>query len=326
VSGLKQLAWVVPFTVLIWAFAEREQQINGDIRFPLVATSSNPKVAVHLIEPRDGYVTVNLRAPRRRLEELSRDLALRSTPVRFEIPTDKAGSHQFPVRLVIDRDSRFDAVTINGNKEIIVEVEPIEERKIPVAVREEDRARFDQVVFVPDKVTVRMPRRLWPDPKQQIVAYADLSSISDQAPGPKSNIPGLRVSVPTSDPDSVTIEPSTVSAASLVVLQRDREYEIPNLIVLESVPTRLRNDFDVKLNRYNILKVVISGPAAIVDEIERTEGKEIKAHVSIDYSFTEPSTIGQAQDANVWFTLPEGVKIKSKVEPVKVTVTNRSPQ
>src|SRR4051794_13162755 len=46
VAGLKQLMWVAPLTILIWIYAEREQQVDGDVRVTVEVHAGDPKLAV----------------------------------------------------------------------------------------------------------------------------------------------------------------------------------------------------------------------------------------------------------------------------------------
>src|SRR5688500_925653 len=41
-SSLRALAWVAPLTLLIWIYAEREQQLPGTARFQIVVKSADP--------------------------------------------------------------------------------------------------------------------------------------------------------------------------------------------------------------------------------------------------------------------------------------------
>src|SRR3954464_11454986 len=42
VSSLRSLLWVAPLTLLIWIYAEREQQASGTARFQIVVKSADP--------------------------------------------------------------------------------------------------------------------------------------------------------------------------------------------------------------------------------------------------------------------------------------------
>src|SRR5690606_16712093 len=75
VEMLKQLAWVVPLTVLIWVYAEREQietRRNETIPFRLV--SVDPNRSVVLAPRQDSNVVVELQGPRARVQSVLQGL------------------------------------------------------------------------------------------------------------------------------------------------------------------------------------------------------------------------------------------------------------
>lgn len=328
-SGLKQLAWVAPLTVLIWVYAEREQQIpSRDIRFNVELRSNNPQVAVRLVEPSDGTVSVDLRGPRNQIDSVRSDLGSRNSTVRFEVPADlKEGSHQIPVTAVVNRDARFDGMTILNNPppRITVLVDPIEEKSVDVEVREEDKAVFDSAVFTPAKVKVRMPRTTLLAAREKssgkLVVYADLAALPDKAPGRKTDVSGVRVYVPNADAGEVTIEPSTVTA-SFELREQAQTYTISEVPILEMPANQLRELVTVKLDRLNLFNVRVVGPPEAIAEVRRTNGANIKALVGIDSGDRDQGP----QRKEITFWTPEGVKIHpdDAKQTVEVTVATRS--
>src|SRR5580765_6069993 len=71
VSNLKTLAWVVPLTLLIWIWAEREQvQPAKDVAVPFELTSGDPNRVVSLKGAQDSNLVLELAGPQARLQEL----------------------------------------------------------------------------------------------------------------------------------------------------------------------------------------------------------------------------------------------------------------
>ena len=71
ISNLKTLAWVVPLTLLIWIWAEREQvQPAKDVSVPFELVSSDPNRIVSLKPPQDKNLVLELQGPQGRLQEL----------------------------------------------------------------------------------------------------------------------------------------------------------------------------------------------------------------------------------------------------------------
>jgi hypothetical protein len=69
-AGLQTLLWVAPLTVLIWIYAERQQQdVRPGVVLPLAVVSGNPTKVVRLTSPSDGNLVVTLRGPRGAIDE-----------------------------------------------------------------------------------------------------------------------------------------------------------------------------------------------------------------------------------------------------------------
>src|SRR3954465_8937039 len=73
VSNLKTLAWVIPLTLLIWIYAEREQVgTQKDISVPF-ELAPRPNRAVSLVDtrpPQDKNLILELQGPQARLQEV----------------------------------------------------------------------------------------------------------------------------------------------------------------------------------------------------------------------------------------------------------------
>lgn len=327
-SGFKQLMWVAPLTVLIWIYAEREQQFSvSDVRFAVELRSNNPKVAVRLIDPADGTVSIDLTGPRNEVDKLKSDLGTRSSAVRFDVPADlKEGTHQIPLSSVVNRDERFDGMTVRNPapSRITVLVDPIQEEAVTIQLREEDNALFDAPVFNPPKVKVRMPRTVMTSARDKsggrLMVYADLAALPDKTPGKKTDVSGVRVYVANADADESTIEPSTVTASYQLLEQTD-DYTIRELPIRPDAANELLNQVAVKFDPINLFSVRLVGKPSAIAAVKDSHDAIVGAFVRID-----PDDRDQTRVKDVKFWLPEGVKLHPK-EPkrtVQVTVTSRT--
>src|SRR5690348_958680 len=71
ISNLKTLAWVVPLTLLIWIYAEREQVASmKDVSVPFELASVDPNVAVSLSRAQDKNLLLELQGPQARLQDV----------------------------------------------------------------------------------------------------------------------------------------------------------------------------------------------------------------------------------------------------------------
>lgn len=333
IAGLKQFMWVAPLTLLIWIYAEREQQFTArGVRVAITVTSNNENFDVRLLEPSDGYITGDLTGPRVRVEEVRGEIGSRAGAVRYEVPPDlREGEHAIPVAAVVNRDSRLEGMSFAGSEpgRISIYIDPIDEVSLPVEVREDDKKLFDQVSFSPDRIKVRIPRkvknRAITENGGKLVAFANLASISDKSPGRKNNIPDIRVVVAhASEDDGVKIEPQTVSV-SLDVRQADATYTIP------SIPVRfggLKIDLDhlnvtLPSNQSTLFNVRVLGRPDVISQIQQKPDEMVEAWVTIDESDKNAGTKAK----QVWFKLPEGVRIHPddlKNAKIDVNVTERT--
>src|SRR2546425_10231277 len=71
ISNLKTLAWVVPLTLLIWIYAEREQvATTKDVAIPFDLVSVDPNVSVALNRAQDKNLVLELQGPQARLQDV----------------------------------------------------------------------------------------------------------------------------------------------------------------------------------------------------------------------------------------------------------------
>ena len=323
-SALKQFAWVAPLTILIWVYAEREQQSTArGIRFAVELTSNNEKVDVRLLEPSDGYVSADFAGPRARLDDIRGELGNRGAmPVRFEVPRDlREGEHQIPVTAVVNRDARFDGLTVANSEptRIAVYVDPIDEEIVPVAMRDDDAKTYDQVTFSPERVRVRIPRQVKKDALLKnggrLVAYANLNALPDKSPGRKNNVPDVPVHVAgTTEDDGVKVEPKGVSV-SLNVRQADEEYVIKEVPVSRGGAGR---ELDAAIIDYKVrvlFDVRVVGPPERIAEV-RQKPELVEAWLTIDPSDINAGT----RKKTVWFKAPPSVKVYPKPEDSEIEV------
>src|SRR5213078_3233363 len=90
ISNLKTLAWVVPLTLLIWIYAEREQvATTKDVAVPFDVVSVDPNVAIRVRSPADQNLILELQGPQARLQDVLSKLrgGLLPQGLKIEVPT-----------------------------------------------------------------------------------------------------------------------------------------------------------------------------------------------------------------------------------------------
>src|SRR5215212_140401 len=114
ISNLKTLAWVVPLTLLIWIYAEREQvATTKDVAVPFDMVSLDPNVAIRVRSPSDQNLILELQGPQARLQEVLSKLrgGLLPQGLKIEVPTT----------LEKNREHGLDALSLVRNQKIFVD-------------------------------------------------------------------------------------------------------------------------------------------------------------------------------------------------------------
>ena len=328
-SGIKQLAWVAPLTLLIWVYAEREQQTTATMRFAVAARSSNPNVFVSVNEPSDGVIQAMLEGSRNRLDEVTGQVGAEN-PVYVDVPPDlRAGVHAFPVSAILNRDARFKGLTWTSGPNstpvrVEVLVDPIVEQTLTVQVRPEDQERLSRHAFTPAKVKVRMPgnvaRQARVERGGELVAYADLGAFTEKAPGLELSLPSVRVYVPGAESEHVKIEPATVSA-TLTLVEANQTYTIREVPVSLTGAGGVFEEYRVESNPATLFNVKVVGPRRAIEELAENEGADVRAHAWVSLE-----DVGAGVKKKVHFVLPDPalrVHPDSAEQEVDVTMTLR---
>jgi hypothetical protein len=319
VAGLKQLAWVAPLTVLIWVYAEREQQIPRSMPIPIVARSSSPQFHARLADPANGLVQVTLRGPRSRIEQVENQVGLKDPVVADVGHNGRTGIQSIPVATILSQDARFRGLTMtSGTPSVDVDVNPIDEESLTVKLRPEDAGQVQDPVFTPNRVKVRIPRhvaRAARDANQgQLVAYAELGKLT---PGTSAQS-NVRIVIAGADPDEVRVDPPTVSA-SFNVRAADEVMDIDSVPVIIKAVQTVTNQYDIKFTPATVFNVKVEGPREAIEQL-RSRATRVEAGISIT-----GEDVG-SENKNIEFVLPPGVRIHPDSQhetSVKLTVTKK---
>jgi hypothetical protein len=256
--------------------------------------------------------------------------------VRYEVRSDLGdGEHQIPVAAVINRDTRFDGLTVGNSQPslITVLVDPIVvETAVPVRIRNDDKEKglFSDPSFTPATVRVRLPRRVRDAAKAanngQLIAFADFASLADKTPGRKADVPGVKVFVEGVSLDELIVDPPTVTA-SVTIGEQSIAEEI-DLAVWQSMPPPSGSDepLSVDYDPRVVTGVRIFGKPEIVQKLKSATPAALNAMGARAEVLIEAGDIGaQRKKKEIRITLPEGVKVHADYKPptVDLTVTKR---
>src|SRR4051812_47853617 len=114
VSNLKTLAWVIPLTLLIWIYAEREQVAPAkDVAVPFELVTVDTDRVVSLKPPQDKNLVLELQGPQARLQEVLTKLRGGTMPqgLRIEVPTS----------LEVNREHRLDTLGLVRSQKIFID-------------------------------------------------------------------------------------------------------------------------------------------------------------------------------------------------------------
>ena len=312
---LKTMAWSVPLTMLIWVYAESEQQVTvSDQPITITVNSRDPGKIVTLARG-EQTITCDLLGPRSNLDRF-KALLSPSTPIVIELDT----------RQMIDREDyipTLDKLSENPQiKEAGITVEKCEPAMLPVYVdtlekrtlpvkAPSDVPGLHDATFDPPTVSVTGPRRFL---KAIDSAIADISSL------PELDMPGAHPPVTVSlVPDAsgnLKYDPGQVKA-TLTVDQKDVTDHI-SVNILLAVSSQISDRYSIS-PQYNIVtQLDVTGPR---DEIAKLKDNEVIPHALLEIDDSNVNNPGPVPLAIVG--LPPGVRLDGPPPTMKFTATPR---
>src|SRR3954463_483853 len=156
VDGLKTFVWVAPLTVLIWVYAEQEQEATDNGQIAISVHSADPNRIARLGQRSDEWILVDLKGPRSKIDAVKRQLATTTIPV--EVPGGyPVGDVQLATEYYIQNAALFvnNGVKVQNvrPKTISVFVDTYTEVQLPVTPL--DGTRVASAVFEPRTIHVR---------------------------------------------------------------------------------------------------------------------------------------------------------------------------
>jgi hypothetical protein len=314
ISTMKTLAWVIPLTLLIWVYAEREQlATDPDVTIAIAVKSTDPSRIVTLVRPVEGLITCTLQGPRSRLD-LVRELLQphnNAPPITVEIDNATPLGPSIPIPLLqkIENNPKFKnngvSVIRCSPEDILVSVDRLEEREATV-VAPANIPSLESATFAPATVRVRGPHQLL----ETLSANGHLTVTADIAALPELKTPGKHTvnNVQLLPDQNLTISNAPLQAV-LTVKEPDVEYEVKDLPVLIEGPGTLFNRY--RINYDTILpSVKVSGPPAQIEKLKSGEIHPVaKLRISTeDIKNPKPLPL-QIED------LPPGVSVSPSENP-----------
>lgn len=310
-SSLRALMWVAPLTLLIWIYAEREQQAVRTAQFQIVVKSADPTQVASLTSVSDQNVRAILKGPRARLEAATEKLDPRSnSAVQIIIDGNRApGQYEVDILAQIQKDNRLEGsgITIQDctPRQVRVEVDRLEE--LDLEVRADPQARFlSPPIFDPQKVKISAPaaaiRSAIRSAGGTLYAKANLPSL---APGPHT-LKAVTVTVEGLADAQATLRPGTVSAV-VEVGQADVRFRIDSLPISPNVAFDLQAfaTHDLRFERF-LSNVSVYGPP---DKIRELEKGTLMPRPEASFKVTDKDLGQQRVVAPIKYDLPEGIRL-----------------
>jgi hypothetical protein len=322
VNFLQNLIWVVPLTLLIWIYAEREQTVTlstEPVSIDVRTNDHNRIVTLRL--PRDKNIIVELSGPRFQLDrvrELLRPKPDGDAAVQIYVdPQIDLGPQQLLTVSQINNLPVFknNGITVKSAQPpyLSVDIDKYDRRTVPVkAPPEIARMLSDQTRFVPDVVELRAPRQELEKAEAAgpLVVYADLLPKREEL---KTKTGAYSVdNVPVYWPkqrENVSLAPITISA-KLDIRQRDVEYSIPSVAIFKQTPGDFDERFTLDYTKY-ITNVGVTGPA---EQIELIKKGDLKIKARLDLSNPIEYKVGSKDKKQLQWELPPGVNLTKETK------------
>lgn len=179
---VRNLVWVVPLTILVWLYAEREQFDSQRVTIPITISTERQDRIATIISPMPSNLVVDLKGPRSRIEQARQDLSARQG-IQILVPAQTPVGKEVALasQAAIENDPVFlnNGVTVKAPEPQSITVK-IDEMHPGLEVRPQVSpdilSRLDAPpTFDPPVVKIVGPRSLVTDAKDPPIVMAEIS-------------------------------------------------------------------------------------------------------------------------------------------------------
>ncbi|HEX4797379.1 MAG TPA: hypothetical protein VH370_26530, partial [Humisphaera sp.] len=213
INGIKTMGWVIPLTILIWIYAEREQLVTATVTIHVEPRNGDRGRVItfdNASGPRVMSIRADLTGPHGRVEQVQKMLESAEAVLQLDVGSNLVPGATHPVTVQpLGNDQLFvtNGITVTNMlpRELIVYVDPVVTREVDVKPPPDVAKTIDKVTFEPRRVTVSAPQSYF-NRHPALEAQADLRV--DALPGPNETV---AVAVPERNGNSdITLTPATV--------------------------------------------------------------------------------------------------------------------
>jgi hypothetical protein len=316
---LKNMAWTIPLTILIWVYAEREQEVlETDQTIAIEVTSKDPAKVVSLA-PGEKAILCDLKGPRSNVDRFKASLST-SAPITIDLDTHSLPNQEEPILTLenLKQNPRFKDAGVTIEKctppTLTVFVDTLETRKLTVQAPP-NIPGLKNATFNPPTISVTGPSRIL---EQMGHITADISALPTlNQPGPH---PAEKVSLVTDSTTNLTYSPEQVEA-TLTVEEKDVTYTCKNVPVWFEIQPTTADQFAISVvnNSGFVPKVEVIGPP---EQIARLRQGEINPRAVLDIG---PDNVHNTNPVPLTIEgLPPDVRMNGSPPEISFTATPRS--
>lgn len=336
VASFKSLLWVVPLTILIWIYAEREQTSQSPVLIHIEARNSDPNRLVQLLDsegrPRASLlINAEIYGPHSRVEQVKEKLDS-SSPILIDVDPNLGQGHSAIPASILSNEPLFvrNGITLSNllPSKIDVNIDPIEHIELTVRVPPSVANLEGPPVFQPARVRLSGPRSVLQAALAQsggIVAYAQLENYREAG---AKEIPGVPIAVPALSGPHITISPPVVSAR-FTVRKSDKPGTLLSVPVWARYPPGAADKYKIEYEP-NVTDVQVTGPPEIIDHMNDAAFEpKPKAYFDVTPGDVAAGPDGRKREAPLRFDFGKsGLKFNSddlQHKTITYTLTERTP-
>lgn len=327
------MALVIPLTLLIWVWAEREQNVPSEkMLFLIDVRSIDPTKTMSIV--RDGAtseaVTVELTGPRSGLDAIREAVAKDPSNSRLTVDVSEtfepsSDPYRISIGTRLNQQKLFEVngVSVQGTEPSTVQVivDRVVERELEVKLRPDLASRVESAEFMPKTVRVRGPERVISqlETSGKLVAELELSTqsqIMSARPGTDIVLAQERIR-PIVGP-GISLSTSQITGGKLKMSQEERGV-IRSIAVFVAKPAGLEAQYSVSVTPLTLTNVPVIGPIDVLKKLEADE-IPIKPFALLTISRED---LGKTQERKPTFQqLPAGVRVDlEQIAPLRFSVT-----
>jgi hypothetical protein len=318
VTSLKSLLWVVPLTVLIWIYAEREQVVTANNVAIRVKAPEDPGRVIRFVPATDNIVHADLRGPQASIDQVKDYIENTTIPIEIDRSLTR-GEQPIDITSQLNKlpEVANKGVTVERSSGLRISIDPIVEKEVDVKAPPDFAGAA--AVFTPTRVRLRGPESEVERASRngQLVAYANLNKFASQlAAGGTQTLRNVPLMPPTElDAAEITFAPVVVSAQ--VEASKEKTIVLSVVTVFAGYPKVPKAD-QYRAEYDNALRGVrVTGPA---DEIKKLDSGATVAVAFFPVDLDNPD-INTNRTAEVVFALPYGVQPSDQDKKRMVTYT-----